>query len=100
MVDLYGQYRKIKTEVDAAMQRVVDEAAFVNGGLVSEFAEALSKHTIDCAFVCTSPLSHADIIHECLQHDIHVFTEINLVPDRYDENLHLALSSLGFMLWA
>lgn len=54
MVDLYGQYRKIKTEVDAAMQRVVDEAAFINGGPVSDFASALAaytgaSHVVTCA---------------------------------------------------
>ena len=54
MVDLYGQYRKIKTEVDAAMQRVVDEAAFIHGGPVSDFASALAaytgaSHVVTCA---------------------------------------------------
>ena len=32
--------------------------------------------TIDCAFICTSPLSHASIIKECLQRKWHVFTEL------------------------
>ncbi|MCR4964101.1 MAG: DegT/DnrJ/EryC1/StrS family aminotransferase [Bacteroidales bacterium] len=45
MVDLYGQYRKIKTEVDSAMQSVVDKASFINGGVVSEFADALAEYT-------------------------------------------------------
>ena len=52
--------------------------------------EALAHNSIDCAFVCTSPLSHADIINECLQKGMHVFTEINLIQDRYDENIRLA----------
>lgn len=45
MVDLYGQYRKIKAEVDAAMQQVVDQAAFISGGQVAAFSEALSNYT-------------------------------------------------------
>ena len=45
---------------------------------------------IDCAFVCTSPLSHAAIISECLGRKWHTFTELNLVPDRYEENMALA----------
>ncbi len=45
---------------------------------------------IDCAFVCTSPLSHAAIISECLKRKWHVFTELNLVSDAYEENLKLA----------
>jgi len=48
------------------------------------------KEIIDCAFVCTSPLSHHTIINECLSHGIHVFTELNLVPDGYLSNMELA----------
>lgn len=44
----------------------------------------------DCAFVCTSPLSHGKIIQQCLNSDCHVFTEINLVDDLYEENMQLA----------
>lgn len=46
--------------------------------------------TIDCAFVCTSPQFHADIIHECLERNWHVFSEINLVANDYEENIRLA----------
>lgn len=46
--------------------------------------------TIDCAFICTSPLAHANLIQSCLSHGYHVFTEINLVPEKYDENIALA----------
>ena len=48
------------------------------------------KIEADCAFVCTSPLSHAAIITECLKHGMHVFTELNLVTDMYDENIRIA----------
>ncbi len=49
-----------------------------------------AENNVDCAFVCTSPLSHASIISECLEHRWHVFTELNLVADKYDENMKLA----------
>lgn len=52
--------------------------------------DALNNEQIDCVFVCTSPLSHADIIHQCLECNKHVFTEINLIGNRYDENITLA----------
>ena len=52
--------------------------------------EALKFGRIDCAFVCTSPLSHSEIIKTCLIHGLHVFTEINLVNDGYDCNMKLA----------
>lgn len=54
MVDLVGQYQKIKPEVDAAIQRVIDSTAFINGPEVKEFEKELaayngSKHVIACA---------------------------------------------------
>lgn len=52
--------------------------------------EAEQHYKIDCAFICTSPLAHADLIRQCLAHGYHVFTEINLVTDQYDENISLA----------
>ena len=52
--------------------------------------EALQNVKFDCAFVCTSPLSHAGIINQCLENDLHVFTEINLVGDGYEDNIALA----------
>lgn len=45
---------------------------------------------IDCAFVCTSPLSHSSIIKECLKRKWHVFSELNLVSTGYEDNLRLA----------
>lgn len=54
MVDLQKQYAHIKPEVDAAIQRVIDESAFINGGEVKLFATELAqflevKHLIPCA---------------------------------------------------
>lgn len=44
----------------------------------------------NCAFICTSPLSHSKLINLCLRNNLHVFTELNLVTDGYDENVQLA----------
>ncbi|ALJ00297.1 DegT/DnrJ/EryC1/StrS family aminotransferase [Rufibacter tibetensis] len=54
MVDLKGQYQRLKTQIDAAMQAVVDSTAFINGPQVKTFAGNLSKylqvnHVIPCA---------------------------------------------------
>lgn len=54
------------------------------------FEKAFEQELIDCAFICTSPLAHADLIRLCLLHGLHVFTEINLISDGYDENIALA----------
>ena len=45
---------------------------------------------VDCAFVCTSPLSHASIISECLVRQWNVFTELNLIDTDYEKNMRLA----------
>lgn len=45
---------------------------------------------VECAFICTSPLTHATIITDCLQRGFHVFTEINLVTTGYEKNIALA----------
>ncbi|HEY5557161.1 Gfo/Idh/MocA family oxidoreductase [Acetobacterium sp.] len=52
--------------------------------------EVLETTRFDCAFVCASPLSHSAIITQCLKLRLHVFTELNLVDDGYDENIFLA----------
>lgn len=54
MVDLKGQYLKIKDEVDAGIQNVIDNTAFINGPIVKEFTQNLSDymggcHVITCA---------------------------------------------------
>lgn len=48
------------------------------------------KNKLDCAFVCTPPQFHAEIIKECLKRELHVFSEINLLSDLYEENIRLA----------
>ncbi|WP_373812551.1 DegT/DnrJ/EryC1/StrS family aminotransferase, partial [Porphyromonas loveana] len=54
MVDLKKQYLQMKEEIDAAIQRVIDSTAFINGDEVRSFAEELAdylkvKHVIPCA---------------------------------------------------
>ena len=54
MVDLKGQYLKIKDEVDAAISNVIGSCAFINGPQVKEFSQHLAqylgvKHVIPCA---------------------------------------------------
>jgi predicted dehydrogenase len=53
------------------------------------------------ALVCTAPDTHAEIIMKCLNKRMHVFSELNLIKDGYDEiikkskesNLEIFLSS-------
>lgn len=55
-----------------------------------DLQRALTYFNAECAIISTSPISHADIIYQCLQAGLHVFTELNLVNDRYQENMALA----------
>ena len=53
MVDLHRQYERLKPEIDAAMQKVIDSTAFINGPQVGNFASHLSEymhssHVIPC----------------------------------------------------
>lgn len=53
MVDLKGQYAKIKNEVDKSIEQVIDNTAFINGPQVKEFQANLEdylgvKHVIPC----------------------------------------------------
>lgn len=54
MVDLKGQYHKLKAEIDAAVIGCIESAAFINGPQVQEFQEDLEtylgvKHVVPCA---------------------------------------------------
>lgn len=54
MVDLHTQYARIKPEIDAAIQAVLDSTAFIQGPQVATFAKELAaftgaKHVIPCA---------------------------------------------------
>ncbi|NCO63605.1 MAG: DegT/DnrJ/EryC1/StrS family aminotransferase [Flavobacteriales bacterium] len=54
MVDLKGQFEKIKEEVNTSMQEVLETTAFINGPRVHQFQKNLEnylgvKHVIPCA---------------------------------------------------
>ena len=44
MVDLRGQYEKIKIEVNSAIQDVIDSTAFIKGGKVVDFQKSLESY--------------------------------------------------------
>jgi len=54
MVDLHGQYLRIKPEIDKAIEEILTSTAFIQGPQVKEFADALGEfvntdHVIPCA---------------------------------------------------
>jgi len=54
MVDLKGQYIKIKDQIDTAVINTIESTNFINGPIVNEFSKSLAdylcvKHVIPCA---------------------------------------------------
>ena len=76
-VALYG--------VDSAADRREQALSAGLDAVYPDIATAVASGQPEAAFVCTAPLSHADIIDCCLDHRLHVFTELNLVSDGYDK---------------
>lgn len=56
----------------------------------SDLKIAINSENPTAAIICTAPISHADIILECLNNDINIFTEINLVDEKYKDIMHLS----------
>lgn len=50
MVDLHGQYLRLKEEIDSVMQSVIESCAFINGPQVKTFAAHLSEY-LDIPYV-------------------------------------------------
>lgn len=75
--------------IDTSKERR-DQAEREYGIETRENLEHIEGNDFDCAFICTSPLSHGSLIQTCLEKNMHVFTEINLVSDGYDMNMKLA----------
>lgn len=54
MVDLKGQYNKIKEQIDIEVIKTIESTRFINGPIVKEFTDSLSeyldvKHVVPCA---------------------------------------------------
>ena len=44
MVDLKGQYNKIKDQIDTAVIQTIESTSFINGPIVKEFAKSLEEY--------------------------------------------------------
>ena len=68
--------------------RVVSEESGVK--VFTSIHDALAALSYDCVFICSPPVSHAELISLCLSQSMHVFSELNLVSDGYRDNMQLA----------
>ncbi len=75
--------------VDAAPARR-EEAKTLGIPAYESIDAAVADRRFDAALVCTAPLAHAAIIGQLLDAGLSVFTELNLVPDGYRENMQKA----------
>lgn len=85
---LFPQFNVVGVDLQAERRESYEEE-FSLPVFVS-LAEALEHIELDAAIISTSPLSHGAIVQECLMAGLHVFTEINLQPYTYKENMELA----------
>ena len=67
MVDLHGQYLKIKGEIDQSIQEVINSSAFINGKPVETFAHELAEY-IGTGFVipCANGTDALQIAYQTL----------------------------------
>lgn len=73
--------------VDAQESRRDESANLFGIRTYKELNQAIINEKPEAGFVCTSPLSHSALIQRLLEAGLHVFTEINLIPDGYEENV-------------
>ena len=84
--------------VDSAPARCVQARNEFGIDTMGDLDEALVTGKPDAVVISTSPLSHAAIINKALRASCHVFTELNLVDDMYEENIKLA-AQIGKVLF-
>ena len=67
MVDLHGQYLKVKDEIDQAIQEVITSSAFINGRDVELFAKELSEY-LDVEYIvpCANGTDALQIAYQTL----------------------------------
>lgn len=92
-INLLGRYFSENYKivgVDTRDDRRTEVEDLFNIRTYSSLDEAINIESPNCSLICTSPASHADIILKSLENNMNVFTEINLLADKYQEIIDLA----------
>lgn len=77
--------------VDGRIDRRKETKSTLGCEVCESIEQAMEEFSdISSVFICTSPLSHSELITMALNYKLNVFTEINLVSDGYEENIRLA----------
>lgn len=92
-INLLKKYFGIRVEIiglDKNPERRNQVEELYDIGTYFDLGEAIDIEKPSGALICTDPISHADIIMKCLNKNLHVFTELNLLKDRYLEIIDTA----------
>ena len=92
-INLISKYYNNKIElvgIDNNERRRLEVEEKFNIKTFSSIEDAITIFNPIAAFICTSPINHSNLIMECLSRKLHIFTEINLLKDRYDEIIKLS----------
>ena len=76
--------------VDTSLERRNEAKELFKIEAYDTIEEAIKNGDPSIAFICTAPLTHNKLIKLCLSNNLHIFTELNLVSDGYDELIKLA----------
>ena len=76
--------------VDTNVDRIQQVEELFSIECFSLIEDAIRECSIEAGVISTSPLNHYHIAKTLLKNDIHVFTELNLVPDGYEELIELS----------
>lgn len=77
--------------VDTRLDRRLEVEELFNIKTYSSLDEAISFENPNCALICTSPLTHSELIIKAMQNNMNVFTELNLINHRYKEIINLSI---------
>lgn len=76
--------------VDTREDRVIEVEKEFNIKTYLDLDKAITNEKPEVAIICTSPISHSNLIMKSLQNNMNVFTEINLLADKYDDIIKLS----------
>ncbi|MEE2754212.1 MAG: DegT/DnrJ/EryC1/StrS family aminotransferase [Candidatus Latescibacterota bacterium] len=81
-IDLVAQYESIKTEIDGAIQSVIDRAAFASGPFVEEFEKSFARYCgVEHSIGVSSGTTALHVLLESL--DIGAGDEVITVPNTF-----------------
>ena len=94
-IRLFQKYRKDLNLVgiDSSRNRCVSVGKEYEILTYQSLEKCMAEQKITAILVCTSPLTHGEIILKCLQEKLHVFTEINLINENYEELIKAAVEN-------